>query len=302
MEDGVANFNDLIFPFGTRKKFIHLRFKMDVQMGAVKATIESNMSEPVIVKTNESQWQESEGILLRHEAFGNALEVSWFRFANALQRRYLMATKQDRQKPVRPLSIQDLYYLYHIKFSATTMPSHNTSITTKQFETFWAWFGPGLYRIRYQRHLSPMWVRGLICGFISRVEAEAILENASRGAFIIRFSEQCPGQFAIAYVPIDDNPSSNGPFGAMGSMAPGGNTSTGHGRVRHYLMQRDDIFGSKKTLADFLGSARNFSHIVQIVDHPTKGRIFQQCDKNAHLCEFYSKRGADSTYGYENRL
>jgi len=164
-------------------------------------------------------------------------------------------------------------------------------------------FGHGLdlyYRIHYQPHLCPLWVRGLICGFISRVEAEAILENASRGAFIIRFSEQCPGQFAIAYVPIDDNPSSNGPFGAMANM--GGNTSTGQGRVRHYLLQRDDIFGAKKTLADFLGSARNFSHIVQIVDHPTEGRIFQQCDKNAHLCEFYSKRGADNTFGYENRL
>jgi len=113
-------------------------------------------------------------------------------------------------------------------------------------------FGHGLdlyYRIHYQPHLCPLWVRGLICGFISRVEAEAILENASRGAFIIRFSEQCPGQFAIAYVPIDDNPSSNGPFGAMANM--GGNTSTGQGRVRHYLLQRDDIFGAKKRLQTF---------------------------------------------------
>jgi len=132
-----------------------------------------------------------------------------------------------------------------------------------------------------------------MCGFISRAEAEAILENASTGAFLIRFSEQCPGQFAIAYVPFEDN---SGAEWTNGS-------SLGQGRVRHYLLQRDDVFGSKKTVADFLGDAKNLCHIVQIVDSPTKGRIFQQCDKNKVLNEFYSsKRGSDDLYGYEKTL
>uniref|UniRef100_A0A6B2KZR9 Signal transducer and activator of transcription n=1 Tax=Arcella intermedia TaxID=1963864 RepID=A0A6B2KZR9_9EUKA len=297
MVDGSATFNDLVFPLGTRKKFIFVKFKVEVQMGPIKTTIESPLSEPIIVKTNENQWQESEGLLLQYEAFGNGQEVSWCRFANALQRRYIMATKQDRQNPVRPLSQQDLLYLYHAKFNPHGVPTQQTTITLKQFENFWQWFGAGLYRIRYQRHLCTLWVRGFICGFINRNEAENILENASPGTFILRFSEQCPGQFAIAYIPIDDNPGSNGPLGALGNVG-----TSGQGRVRHYLMQRDDIFGAKKTLADFLGSAKNFSQIVQIVDHPTQGRIFQQCDKNSNLSEFYSKRGSDNTFGYENRL
>jgi hypothetical protein len=266
---------------------------MDVHMGNLKTTVESNASEPVIVKTNENQWQESEGILLKYEAFGNGNEVNWGRFANALQRRYLSATKQDRLNPVRPLTIQDLWYLYHIKFTANTYPTIETKISPKQYDNFWAWFGPGLERIRYQRHLCEMWEKGLICGFISRSEAEVILENASPGAFIIRFSEQCPGQFAIAYVPLEDN---------SGAEWTNGSTH-GQGRVRHYLMQRDDIFGAKKTLADFLGDAKNLSHLVQIIDNPTKGRIFQQLDKNSVLLEFYSsKRGGDNLFGYENKL
>jgi len=248
----------------------------------------------VIVKTHENQWQESEGLLLSYETFGySSNEVAaWGRFANDLQRRYLSATKQDRQNPVRPLTVQDLWYLYHIKFTANTYPTAETVITKKQYDNFWAWFGPGLERIRYQRHLCELWERGLICGFISRLEGESILENASPGAFIIRFSEQCPGQFAIAYVPLEDN-----------SGAEWSNGSYGQGRVRHYLMQRDDIFGSKKTLADFLGDARSLIHIVQIIDNPTKGRIFHQWDKNTVLNEFYSsKRGGDNLFGYENKL
>jgi hypothetical protein len=270
---------------------------MDVHMGNIKTTIESNTSEPVIVKTNENQWQESEGVLLRYEAFGNSMEVTWGKFANALQRRYLSATKQDRQNPIRPLTEQDLRYLYHIKFTANSSPSKETIITVRQYDNFWTWFGPGLERIRYQRHLCELWEKGFICGFISRSEAENILENASPGAFIIRFSEQCPGQFAIAYVPFEDN---------SGSEWTGHYTPVnlpGQDKVKHYLMQRDDIFGAKKTLADFLGDVKNLSHIVQIIDNPLKGRIFQQWDKHKVLNDYYSsKRGSDNLFGYENKL
>jgi hypothetical protein len=266
---------------------------MEVHMGNIKTVIESNSSEPVIVKTNENQWQESEGVLLRYEAFGNSMEVTWGKFANALQRCYLSATKQDRQNPVRPLTVQDLCYLYHIKFTSNSYPTTETIITVKQYDNFWTWFGPGLERIRYQRHLCELWEKGFICGFISRSEAETILENASPGAFIIRFSEQCPGQFAIAYVPLEDNSGAEWTEGK----------SNGQGRVRHYLMQRDDVFGSKKTLADFLGDATSLSHIVQVIDNPPKGRIFQQWDKNKVLNDYYSsKRGSGNLFGYENKL
>jgi hypothetical protein len=76
------------------------------------------VSQPFIVKTNENQWEESEGTLLRIEAFGDATETLWCKFANALQKRYIAATKQDIQAPLRPLFIQDLNYLYQLKFSS----------------------------------------------------------------------------------------------------------------------------------------------------------------------------------------
>jgi hypothetical protein len=62
-----------------------------------------------------------------------------------------------------------------------------------------------------------MWNNGLICGFIGislartssyfigKSETERVLENASPGAFIIRFSEQRAGQLAIAYIPLNAN-------------------------------------------------------------------------------------------------
>jgi hypothetical protein len=83
--------------------------------------LESNASQPFIVKTNENQWEESEGILLKMETFGDALETSWCQFANTLQKRYLAATKQDIQKPTRPLSVQDINYLYQLKFASNIL-------------------------------------------------------------------------------------------------------------------------------------------------------------------------------------
>ncbi len=143
--------------------------------------IESDGSKPFIVKTNENQWEESEGILLKTDAFGTHNEVPWYKFVNALQKRYLLATKQDLQKPARPLSVQDINYIFHIKFTGPShsksfndavinsivlmcsivhLPSKDSVITVKQYEQFWDWFGPGLHKIRYQRHMCPLWVRG----------------------------------------------------------------------------------------------------------------------------------------------
>jgi hypothetical protein len=117
----------LILPHGTRKKTIHLKFSVEVQItrrdgSSIKRVVESDGSKPFIVKTNENQWEESEGILLKTDAFGSQNEVPWYKFVNSLQKRYLLATKQDLQKPARPLSVQDINYIFHIKF---TGPSHS---------------------------------------------------------------------------------------------------------------------------------------------------------------------------------
>lgn len=49
------------------------------------------------------------------------------------------------------------------------------------------------------------WLQGLICGFVSRTEADELLRSAPPGAFLLRFSEKFPGTFVIAYVHDDQS-------------------------------------------------------------------------------------------------
>lgn len=74
-------------------------------------------------------------------------------------------------------------------------------------------------------------------------------------------------------------------------------------RVRHYLLQADDIYAAKKTLPDFLGKCYNLSHIVQVFHDPVRGRVYQQIRKDIVLGEYYSKVGKqDIIPGYEKQL
>jgi len=281
VENGMAVFNNLIFPHGTRKKAIHLKFKVSIKVGNMDSVIESKLSKPFIVKTNENQWQEAEGILLKMEAFEEENGVTWFKFCNVLQRRYLYATKQDHTHPTRLLTEQDFVYIYHTKFNPNKNPTPTTLITPKQFDVFWKWFGPNLYKIRYQRHMIQLWNKGLICGFINRNEAIELLQKAPTGTLVIRFSERCPG-FVITYTAND-----------IDQEEP---------VLRHYLIQEGDV-GSKKTLPDFLGRHKPFLYIIKITSDLEKGRIVDTCQKSLILSEYYSKKNdEEQTVGYDSQL
>ena len=69
----------LRFLNGTRKNSVTLRFGMQVQVvqpaGPVTVTVESYATQPFIVITNECQWEESEGTLLKKDAFGEQVPV-----------------------------------------------------------------------------------------------------------------------------------------------------------------------------------------------------------------------------------
>jgi len=130
-----------------------------------------------------------------------------------------------------------------------------------------------------------MWQRGLICGLLKRAEAEAILDKSTPGSFIIRFSEQCPGHFAIAYYPNLNSP-----------------VNTSERKIHHYLIQREDLSGTKKTLPDFLESLRSCTDIIRVVDNPPAERTYQLCSKDASLHEFYSKKTSHDSFGYEDTV
>jgi hypothetical protein len=62
----------LKFLNGTRKNPVNLRFGMQIQLSqGPTVTIESGNSQPLIVITNECQWEESEGALIKRDAFGD---------------------------------------------------------------------------------------------------------------------------------------------------------------------------------------------------------------------------------------
>jgi hypothetical protein len=127
----------LKFLNGTRKNSVTLRFMMQVQVAqptgqSVTVTVESHPTRPFIVITNECQWEESEGALLKKEAFGEQViflgiffskylinfffwyknEIYWPQFANVLQRHFLRATRQDAVNPSRSLCKTDLEYIH----------------------------------------------------------------------------------------------------------------------------------------------------------------------------------------------
>jgi len=243
--------------------------------GAGTVTVESPPSHPFIVITNECQYEESDGTLLKRDSFGNSNEIQWFCFANKLQRHFLRATRQDPIKPTRFLSRHELVYIHQNFFNA--LPT----VSQAAFDSFWAWFGKGLQKLRYQRHVCSMWQSGLIYGFISRFQVDEALKNEEPGTFLIRFSERHAGLFAVGYKIDDVDPDK---------------------RVRHYLVRPDDTAGAKKTLPDFLAECPQFTRILQLTVDPQTGEPrLRNFPKDVVLEPYYSKRDSlTPTNGYDS--
>jgi len=71
---------------GTRLSIGYLKFGMSLG----RVTVESELSDPLIVISNESQWVTSIGALIKQEAFSGNLQISWEKFANTLQLYFLV--------------------------------------------------------------------------------------------------------------------------------------------------------------------------------------------------------------------
>jgi len=266
----------LKFLNGTRKNPVTLKFGMQVQVvGGTPVNIESPPSSPFIVITNECQYEESDGTLLKKDSFGNNTDIPWASYANKLQRHFLRATRQDFMKPTRYLSRHELLYIHQHFFGG------KPTISQSSFDAFWIWFGKGLQKLRYQRHVCSMWQSGLIYGFISRQSVEEALRNEDQGTFLIRFSERHAGHFAIGYKVDDPDPEK---------------------RIRHYLVKADDTAGAKKTLPDFLSECPQFTKILQLtIDVQTGEPRLRNFPKDVVLEPYYSKRETlPATNGYDS--
>ena len=198
-EEGYATFYDLKFEKATRLNVAHLYFDVRVRFLSEEApiTLQSPASSPFVVITNESQWGDSEGMLMGLKAFSEGT-ITWQYMANLIQTHFLRSTRQDVTKPERPLSLSDLNFLAKWRFQ------DKTTITKAAYEDFWAWFGLACRRIRHQFPFHSLWMKGLILGLISRDDAESLLKGERVGTFVIRFSETNPGKIVLSYVKEED--------------------------------------------------------------------------------------------------
>jgi len=216
--------------------------------------------------------------LLKQDSFADQLEVLWPQFANILQRHFIRATRQDLTRPTRCLSPFDLEYLHQQFFGG------QRTITQKAFDNFWTWFGKGIQKLRYQRHICPLWQSGLIFGFLTREGVIQTLKDDEVGTFLIRFSERHPGLFAVGYK------ASNDPDPRKA--------------VRHYLIRPEDTAGAKKTLPDFLRSSPAFQQLLQVTGEIENGRVkTRRFPRDVVLSPYYSKRNSfKGALGYDDEL
>lgn len=217
-----------LFLSGTRKDVAQLVFsvKIETNISSTPIEISTPPSRSFIVITNECQYADSSGILFQKDVFehqwGKPMShLPWPFFVNSIQHYFLKATRQDLKYPTRGLSRRDLHYFSQFFFS------FNLSIERKPFQAFWGWFGKVLHKLRYQRYMSTLWIKGLLYGLLSREGVWRFLHDQPVGTFILRFSESNAGSIAIGYKAFD-------------------------GTIKNYLMKHEDTSGNFKSVPDFI--------------------------------------------------
>lgn len=273
----IANF-PLKFLRGTRKGKAFFKFSTIVNYvdncnNSSHYHIESEISKPFVIITNESQWESAEEIIFKHNLFNNSKYITFQTFCNTLQKHFLDATNQDLSHPIRCLSLDDFAYIHQYFFN------NNDVINEVQVTTFWVWFGKNLKELRYRRYIKELWINGYILGCVRRDIAELILDGQPNGTFLIRFSERHPGQFAITYVKDD--------------------------AIKHYLVTNEDMGGTKKTLCDFLSIRPQFLYVIKMaIDDNTGLPMFCRLNKKESFEKYYSNKPKnvekDQDEGYES--
>jgi len=179
-------------------------------------------------------------LLFLREVVGERKAFLWPEVANAINRYFCYATRQDLSQPQRALSIADLKFMKTVWFEGA-----EDGVTALQIETFWKWFSQVLRNLRYQRYLINMWTMRLIFGFADRTEVDRQLAAKVTGAFILRFSQNSqPGSIVIAFKTADVTKP-----------------------VKNYLIKPEDIKG--RTLPDFLRTRNDLRYILQSTNIPS---------------------------------
>lgn len=184
----------------------------------------------------------------------------------------MISTKQDDPDNIRrSLTLADFEYMLQAKGLGQT--GH---LDLKDYIRFWDWIGPGLKKLRYQKHLLQLFCQGFIAGFITGPQAEEQLKLHPPGSFLIRFSVRMEGEFVISYTAQNDRLTDP---------------------VRHYLVQSTDTAEKKQSLVDFLGNHRVFQNILQLTTLDNGQRVWTCHNKDKVLTKFYKKAPKTNTKG-----
>ena len=245
---------------GTRKFATRLVFTVDVAYKGRRFTIESNPTPPFISITNDSQYEESKGILFRECVFREEKTIPWALYGNALLAELARATKQQLGDPTRLFTLFELDHIHEQFFGRKSL------VSLKDSELFWEWFSKFIQRMRYQRHILALWNDGAIMNLVSRDDIARLLASTTPGTFALRFSEHNPGLFAVAYkTPCTD---------ATGS-------------VRHFLISTEEL-GTKRTIPDVLRKYPEFSQLVRVIQGANESHFGVQ-SKEVALSPYYSR-------------
>ncbi|XP_003737673.1 signal transducer and activator of transcription 5A [Galendromus occidentalis] len=165
---------------------------------------------PVVVIVHGNQEPHALATITWDNAFSDSLRkpfqvperVPWSKMAQVLSMKFRAATGAG-------LSESNLHFLATKALRKTNLGADfgEYPVTWSQFckeplrdrnFTFWEWFYAIMKLTR--EHLKPLWVDGLVWGFIGRQEAEEMLLKRAVGTFLLRFSDSEQGGLTIAYV------------------------------------------------------------------------------------------------------
>lgn len=240
-------------------------------------------AKPLVITTNENQWEHAEARLMRRQMFGdvdedrqppNSISVPWPYFSNVLTEFFMRATRQDitdaelltpdkvlcLPQPMRSLTQADIAFLHERKFD------RKSNISLADFITFWEWFGPLCHQYRHNQPIRTLFLRGLIFGFISKEDCVNVLSALEPGAFLIRNSERSTqGEFTLAFV-------------------------NSRGQVKHHKIDHKKLKPPFGNMADFVREKEQLRKLVKPF-HENNGVIIQQMavtNKMDAFAEFYS--------------
>eukprot|EP00118_Oscarella_pearsei_P002848 m.11888 g.11888 ORF g.11888 m.11888 type:complete len:812 (+) comp23673_c0_seq1:85-2520(+) len=172
------------------------------------------ISHPVVVVVHGNQLPNAEATILWDNFFSEATRVPfhvpdhvpWSMAGQALNARFTMSN-------VRELSVENLDYLSQKALhSAPQAEDQNMRVLSWQaFNkdplpgrnfTFWEWFYGIMDLVR--RHLLGPWQDGLIVGFLTKQQAQELLQIRPPGTFLLRFSDSEVGGVTVAWVADND--------------------------------------------------------------------------------------------------